>query len=117
MAERNGTFASTFIEKLQQASSDDRILHKLCQYALRPAHQQLVSSGTSLWLRRKNGVKSKQRGQRARGYLLSVIGYLAELRAVRTTACRLLDLRRGRRAKAVLSPQASAYSECDVFLR
>jgi len=41
--------------------------------------------------------------------LLSVIGYLAELRAVRTTACRLLNLRRGRRAKAVLSPQASAY--------
>src|SRR6266404_3501586 len=29
MAERNGTFASTFIEKLQEASSDDRILHKL----------------------------------------------------------------------------------------
>jgi len=40
LAERNGTFASTFIEKLQQASSDDRILHRLCQYALHPAHQQ-----------------------------------------------------------------------------
>src|SRR5438105_11817101 len=37
MAEGNGTFASTLIEKQQQASSDDRILHKLCQCALRPA--------------------------------------------------------------------------------
>jgi hypothetical protein len=27
LAERNETFASTFIEKLQQASSDDRIFH------------------------------------------------------------------------------------------
>jgi hypothetical protein len=57
MAERNGTFASTFIKKLQQASSDDRILHKLCQYALGPAHQQLVSSGTRLG--KRNGVTSK----------------------------------------------------------
>ena len=48
MAERNGTFASTFIEKLQQASSDDRILHKLCQYALHPVHQQLVPYGSAL---------------------------------------------------------------------
>ena len=54
MAERNGTFASTFIKKLQQASSDDRILHKLCQYALRSAHQQLVSSGRGLWLLEKS---------------------------------------------------------------
>jgi hypothetical protein len=36
VAERNGTFASTFIEKLQQAPSDDRILHKLWQYACIP---------------------------------------------------------------------------------
>jgi hypothetical protein len=50
LAERNGTFASTFIEKLQQASSDDRILHRLCQYALHPAHQQLTSTGASLCL-------------------------------------------------------------------
>src|SRR5437899_454582 len=57
MAERNGTFASMFIEKLQQASSDDRILHKLCQYALGPGHQQVVSSGTRLG--KRNGGTSK----------------------------------------------------------
>jgi hypothetical protein len=42
VTERNGTFGSTFIEKLQQASSNDRILHQLCQYALHPAHEQLI---------------------------------------------------------------------------
>ena len=42
LAERKETFASTFIEKLQQASSDDRIFHKLWQYVLNPAHQQLI---------------------------------------------------------------------------
>src|SRR5438094_9118210 len=36
LAERNGAFASTFIEKLQQTSSNNRILHKLFQYALHP---------------------------------------------------------------------------------
>src|SRR5207248_11661708 len=35
-AERDGTFVSTFIEKLQQASSNNRIFHKLFQYALHP---------------------------------------------------------------------------------
>jgi len=48
LAERNGTFASALVEKLQQASSHNRILHKLCQYALHLAHQQLSSTGTSL---------------------------------------------------------------------
>jgi hypothetical protein len=47
LAERYGTFASTFIEKLQQASSDDRILHRLCQHALHPANQQLTSKVTA----------------------------------------------------------------------
>jgi hypothetical protein len=42
VAERNETFASTFIKKQQHAPSDDRILHKLCQYALHPVHQQLI---------------------------------------------------------------------------
>jgi hypothetical protein len=35
-AERDGTFVSTFIEKLQQASSNNRIFHKLFKYALHP---------------------------------------------------------------------------------
>ena len=43
LAERDGTFAPTFIEKLQQASSDNRILHELCQYALHVTRQQLTS--------------------------------------------------------------------------
>jgi len=43
MAEQNGTFSLPFIEKVQQASSDDRILHGICQYAPHPPHQQLVS--------------------------------------------------------------------------
>ena len=38
--ERNGTFASTFIKKLQKTSSDDRIFHKLWQYVLNPAHHR-----------------------------------------------------------------------------
>jgi hypothetical protein len=42
--ERNGTFAATFVEKLQQAASDNSILHKLRQYALHPAQQQLSST-------------------------------------------------------------------------
>jgi hypothetical protein len=46
VSERNGTFASTFIKKLQQASSDDRILHQLYQYARHPAHQQLTPADT-----------------------------------------------------------------------
>ena len=42
VAERDGTFAPAFVEKLQQASSNNRILHKLWQYALHFAHQQKV---------------------------------------------------------------------------
>jgi len=33
-----------FIEKLQQASSDHRILHKLCQYHPRFTQQQLIAA-------------------------------------------------------------------------
>jgi hypothetical protein len=44
VAKRNETFASAFIEKLQQASSDDRILHKLYHYVLHPAHEQLTTA-------------------------------------------------------------------------
>jgi hypothetical protein len=43
MAEQNGTFSLPFIEKVQQASSDDRILHGLRQYAPHSLHQQLLS--------------------------------------------------------------------------
>jgi hypothetical protein len=43
VAERNGTFSLPFIEKVQQASSDDRILHGLRQYAPHSLHQQLLS--------------------------------------------------------------------------
>ncbi len=67
LAERNGTFASTFIEKLQQASSDDRILHRLCQYALHPAHQQLTSTGASLCLECGSRLNFESVGIRFRG--------------------------------------------------
>jgi hypothetical protein len=32
------------------ASSDDRIFHQLCQYALHSARQQRISAGASQWL-------------------------------------------------------------------